>query len=161
MSVTGSIVIAQNPKLVTVSGLSQLQTIDGHLDIDRNTALTSVSGLRRLMMIRGSQLVSGHALSLTYNTGLTSLEGFHALSSILYGTVRVEGNTALCYAGYPQWGDGVYVVRSGSNTEDKGIDWRSVILQGANEWQYTWDVPGGGYPTLIVQNNAATGGCGE
>ena len=154
-------VIAQNPKLQTVSGFNQLSTIDGYLEIDRNTALTSVSGLRGLTTIQGNKLVSGHALSVIYNTGLTSLAGFQSLTTVSYGTVRIEGNRALCYAGYPQWGEGEFVVRTGSTTEDKGIDWRTLLLPGINEWQYTWGVVGGGYPTLLIQNNALSGSCGE
>lgn len=157
----GTVAIAQNPKLETVSGFVQLRTIGGYLEIDRNTALSSVSGLRGVTMISGNELVSGHALSVIYNTGLTSLADFQSLTTISYGTVRIEGNRALCYAGYPQWNDGEFVLRTGSTSEDKGIDWRTIIVPGVNVWQYTLGVVGGGYPTLLIQNNALSGSCGE
>ncbi len=154
--------IAQNPKLSRVTGFSRLSTIAGYLEIDRNSALYDISGFRSLQTIQGAEVILGHALTLTYNTNLTSLSGFVSLSSIQLGTVHIEGNIRLCYAGYPQWRVGSYPVRpevvGGVNV---GIDWRSRLSDNVPTWQYTWREVDGGYPTLLIQNNAPTSDCGE
>lgn len=154
--------IAQNPKLLRVTGFSGLSTISGYLEIDRNPALYDISGFRSLQAVQGTEVILGHALILTYNTNLTSLSGFSSLSSIQSGTVHIEGNTRLCYAGYPQWRAGSYPVRSEVvGGVDVGIDWRSRLGDNVPIWQYTWRVVDGGYPTLLVQNNAPSSECGE
>lgn len=154
--------IAQNPKLSRVTGFSSLSMISGYLEIDRNSALYDISGFRSLQTIQGAVVILGHALTLTYNTNLTSLSGFTSLSSIQLGTVHIEGNTRLCYAGYPQWRMGSYPVRPEVlGGVDVGIDWRSRLDDNVPNWQYTWRVPDGGYPTLLIQNNAPSSDCGE
>ena len=72
-----------------------------------------------------------------------------------------EGNTQLCYAGYPTWNIGSYLPREPvDGGEDVGVDWRTKLT--TNEvWQYTWGVEGGGYPTLVVQINAPAESCGN
>ena len=154
--------IAQNSKLSRVTGFSGLSTISGYLEIDRNPALYDISGFRSLQTIQGAEVILGHALTLTYNTNLTDLSGFSSLSSIQLGTVHIEGNTRLCYAGYPQWRVGSYPVRPEVvGGVDVGIDWRSRLADNVPIWQYTWRVVDGGYPTLLIQNNAPSGDCGE
>ena len=155
----GYLRVAQNPKLASIIELSALRNIGSYLEIDRNPSLTDVS-FSRLTAIGGADTVAGHALSIGY-TALQSLSGFGALSSISYGTVRIEGNTALCYAGYPQWGEiGQFASRDSSSGADKGLDWRQ-LLSVSNQWQYTWGVEGGGIPTLLIRDNAPAGSCGE
>ena len=157
-----SLQIAQNPKLQRVSGFSVLSVISGYLEIDRNPSLYDLSGFRSLQTIQGTEVISGHALTLMYSTNLTSLSGFASLSNILFGTVHIEGNTQLCYAGYPQWTVGSYPVRPEVvGGVDVGIDWRSRLDENVPLWQYTWRVVGGGYPTLLIQNNAPLSDCGE
>ena len=158
-TVQGSVEISQNLMLQNVTGLGNLREISGYLQIDRNVALTNLDGFRGLTTIGGSSLVAGHALSILYNTNLTELSGFRALADINFGTVHVEGNTALCYAGHPLWGFGSYPLREvdGGNL---GIDWRTK-LRSTSHWQYTWNVFAGGYPTLLVQNNAQGNLCGK
>ncbi len=161
-SIGGSLIIAQNQKLSSIPGLSSLAVIDGYLSVERNGALTNMDGLRRLGVIRGQEIVSGHALSVVYNTQLTNLTGLSGITSISYGTVHIEGNSRLCYAGYPVWNFGEYQLRPMDSDAgaDKGIDWRTR-LSGAEPWQFTWGVTRGGIPTLLIQNNAPNGSCGE
>ncbi len=153
----GYLRVVQNPKLVSITGL--FANIGSYLEIDRNPSLNEVN-FNQLTAIGGADTVAGHALSIGY-TALQSLSGFRALSSISYGTVRIEGNTALCYAGYPQWGElGQFASRDSSSGADKGLDWRQ-LLSASNQWQYTWGVEGGGIPTLLIRDNAPAGTCGE
>ena len=165
-SIEGSLVISQNRNLVRISGFSSLKTIRNHLAIERNTALVNLDGLKGLSLIRGAEISLGHALIVTYNTELPSLAGLSGLTNISYGTVHLEGNSALCYAGYPQWQEGAWPPRPLADDEsegagqDRGIDWRTR-LSGVESWQYTWGVEGGGYPTLLIQNNAPIGTCSE
>ena len=160
LNIQGSITISQNPKLTTIRGLNRLGTIGGYLAIEFNPLMTDFEGLNQLSTISGRELQSGHALNILYNTNLASLGSLSSLAMILYGTVHIEGNTALCYAGYPIWNFGSYPLRLGSSISgvDKGIDWRTKLSR-VNSWQYTWEIEGGGYPTLLIQNNAPTGSC--
>lgn len=98
-SVQGSLSVSQNTKLLSIRGLSSLSVVCGYLAIQRNVALTGLDGLRQLSELKGEELLSGHALSVTYNTQLASLSGLENILNISYGTVHIEGNTALCYAG--------------------------------------------------------------
>ena len=154
--------MSQNPKLTSVSAFSSLSTLAGYLAIQYNPVLTSLAGFSQLSSIEGQQVVSGHALVLLFNTNLTSLASLSRLQTILYGTVHIEGNTALCYAGYPTWSLNTYLPRLDDSVSgsDQGIDWRSKLSQ-SEEWQYTWGVAGGGYPTLYIQNNVPEGSCGK
>ena len=154
-----NIEISQNMILQAVSGLGNLPTIQGYLQIDGNVALSDLDGLQSLQTIQGDELVAGHALNVLYNTNLNSLRGFRSLSTISYGTVHIEGNTNLCFAGYPQWNVGSYPPRLPSGSGDVGIDWRTRLATGVPDWQYTWGVAG--FPTLVVQNNAARSNCSE
>lgn len=161
-NVHGSVTISQNRKLTHISGLSSLHTIEGYLAIERNTVLSDLSGLRQLATLSGAQLSSGHALSVTYNVQLMDLSGLANIRNISYGTVRIEGNTALCYAGYPTWQQGAYPVRPHPSMAgaDVGIDWRTR-LSGVEPWQSTWGVQGGGFPTLLIQDNALSENCSK
>ena len=156
-----NIEISQNMILQAVSspGFQSLLTIRGYLQIDANVALNSLDGFQTLQMIGGSDLVAGHALNILYNTNLSSLRGFRSLNAIGYGTVHIEGNTNLCYAGYPQWNVGSYPPRLPRGSGDVGIDWRTRLAMTVPDWQYTWGVAG--FPTLVVQNNAVRTSCSE
>ena len=156
LATVGSLVISQNPSLQTISGFSNLQVIGGHLVIEYNPVLTDVTGLDHLATIRGTSLVNGHALVLLYNRVLTDISGLKSLSSISYGTVHIEGNEELCYAGYPLWGYGSYNPRY--ETGDKGIDWRTKL---SISWQYTWGDEEAGQPTLLIRDNGNQTTCGK
>ena len=153
-----NIEISQNMILESVSNLGQL-TILGYLQIDGNAALNNLDGFQNLQAIGGDQLVAGHALNILYNSNLMSLRGFRSLNTISYGTVHIEGNTNLCYAGYPRWNVGSYPRRLPSGSGDVGIDWRTRLAMEVPDWQYTWG--GAGFPTLVVQNNAESTDCSE
>ena len=101
--IVGSVSVSQNQRLSTISGFSSLNLIGGFLSVERNTVLADMNGFRRLGLIRGQSTLSGHALTVIHNTRLSSLTGLSGLTNISYGTVHIEGNTALCYAGYPLW----------------------------------------------------------
>lgn len=156
LATVGSLVISQNPSLQTISGLTTLQTVGGHLVIEHNPALTSITGLSSLATISGGSLVNGHALVLLHNRALTDIIGFGSLSSITYGTVHLEGNELLCYAGYPLWTYGVYSPRY--RTGDMGIDWRRKL---SIPWQYTWGDGEPGEPTLLIRDNGNQTTCGK
>lgn len=159
-SLPGYLRVSQNPKLQSMTGFSNLEQVGSYVEIDRNPSLTTMS-FDRLRTISGGDTVTGNALSIGYNSALATLSGFTSLNSISYGTVRIEGNTALCYAGYPQWGgEGAFAGRTGTVNADKGIDWRP-LLSGNNPWQYTWGVDGGGTPTLVIRDNAPAESCGK
>ena len=155
----GNVEISQNNNLTRIVGLSALEEIEGHLEIDRNPNLLQLDGLSGLRNIRGGDLVSGHALNIIYNTALLDLRWLRNLTQIGFGTVHIEGNLKLCYAGYPQWSVGEFNARPPAG--DKGIDWRTVLSPGVPLWQYSWGVENGGYPTLVIQNNAAYDDCGK
>lgn len=161
-SLQGSVTISQNTKLTQISGLTSLRSIDGYLAVERNPALSDLSGLRQFTNLHGMELLSGHALSVTYNTQLTDLSSLASIRNISYGTVHIEGNTALCYAGYPTWQPGSYPLRPHPSVDgaDVGIDWRTR-LSGVEPWQSTWGVQDGGYPTLVIQNNAPPENCSK
>lgn len=161
-NVQSRITISQNRKLTAISGFSSLTAVDGFLSIERNIALVNLDGLQQLTTLSGAELLSGHALSVIYNTHLRDLSGLVNIHNISYGTVHIEGNTALCYAGYPVWQQDTYPLRPHPSAvgADVGVDWRTR-LSGVEPWQYTWGVQGGGYPTLLIQNNAPNGSCGK
>lgn len=162
-SIGGSLEVSQNRALEQISGFSQLTNIDGYFLLDHNAALTNMDGFSSLQTIGGNEVLAGHALNVLYNTALTDLRGFQSLEGIGFGTVHIEGNTMLCYAGYPQWsGEESYPARHPTGYGDLGVDWRTKVNTSSNPtWQYTWGVEGGGYPTLVIQNNAEDSNCGE
>ena len=147
--VNGSVQISQNVQLTAVSAFESLQTIGGNLLIANNPALISVGGFAALRTIKGEELeAAGHALSVLYNTALSDLSGFAGLANISFGTVHIEGNTKLCYAGYPIWtGGSSYLPRLVDG--DRGIDWRQKLK--GPQWQFTWKISG--IPTLVIQQN--------
>ena len=152
--VNGSVEISQNVQLETVSAFARLQTIGGNLLIANNPALTNISGFAALQVIKGEELAAGNALNILYNGALADLRGLSALVNVSFGTVHIEGNTRLCYAGYPLWtGENVYLPRSLGG--DKGIDWRQKLK--GPQWQFTWNIIG--IPTLVIQQNGIS--CGE
>ena len=158
LSNLGSLEISQNGNLTRVSGLSSLGIIGGHLQINHNQRLVSLDGLSGIRSIGGADLVAEHALVVLYNPSLPDLRWLRNLSRIEFGTVHIEGNSELCYAGYPQWMVGGFAPRP--PTGDRGVDWRR-FLGGVPLWQYSWGEEGGGYPTLVVQNNAGYNDCGR
>ena len=147
--VNGSVQISQNVQLTAVLAFESLQTIGGNLLIANNPALISVGGFAALRTIKGEELeAAGHALSVLYNTALIDLSGFAGLANISFGTVHIEGNTKLCYAGYPIWtGGSSYLPRLVDG--DRGIDWRQKLK--GPQWQFTWKISG--IPTLVIQQN--------
>ena len=155
----GSLEISQNPNLTQVSALSSLGTVNGHLQIDHNQRLVDLDGLSNIRTIGGASLVAGHALNVLYNPSLLDLRWLRNLTRIEFGTVHIEGNSALCYAGYPQWTEGGFNTRPPAG--DRGIDWRRLLGSGVPRWQYSWGVLGGGYPTLVVQYNAEYEECSK
>lgn len=153
-----SVEISENGNLQSISGFGNLNVITGYLQIDRNIALRVFDGFSNLQVLGGETLVLGHALTVLYNPNLTALSGLRDLSTINYGTVHIEGNTQLCYAGHPQWNVGSYPTRPPEG--DRGIDWRTKLnTSSVPIWQYNWT--SGGFPTLVVQNNANYSSCGE
>ena len=158
LSSVGSLEISQNANLTEVAGFQSLELIEGYLQIDHNQALHQLEGLIGLHTISGRSLVAGHALNILYNPMLRDLRWFQNLTQISFGTVHIEGNSALCYAGYPQWAVGGFSARPPGG--DQGIDWRTRLGGMVPTWQYSWG-GGAGYPTLLVQNNAAYQDCGE
>ena len=157
LATVGNVDISQNRLLQTIAGFQQLVHISGFISINYNPSLTSITGFSKLASIRGSQLINGHALSVLYNGALTDISGFKSLSTIEYGTVNIQGNTQLCYAGYPKWSYGSYGLRY--STGDKGIDWRTKLSLTYN-WQFTWGSDNG-IPTLNIQNNGNQTTCGK
>ena len=155
----GNLEISQNGNLTKIGGFSSLVSIEGYLQIDHNRKLVDLDGLSSLSEISGTTLVAGHALNVLYNPALLDLRWLRNLSRIEFGTVHIEGNLQLCYAGYPQWAVGEY--RSRPPSGDRGIDWRTILGVGVPRWQYSWGGEGGGYPTLVIENNAAYGDCGK
>lgn len=154
LATVGNIEIAQNVALTSIDGLQHLAIINGYISISYNPSLTSITGLTSLVTIRGSELVSGHALKILYNVALTDITGLKELRTIEYGPVHIEGNTQLCYAGYPKWNYGSYGSRY--STGDKGIDWRSILTV---TWQFTWG--NNGVPMLIIRDNGNETTCGK
>ena len=155
----GSLTIRQNGALTSVvTSFLALDRIGGYINIERNQKLNDLSGLGTLSVIEGKQLLVGSALSVLFNPALEDLAWLASMDSIENGVVHIEGNTALCYAGYPQWGTfGSFFNRSGVLGEDKGIDWQSLISSTA-EWEYSWT--GTSIPSLVVKGNAPSGSCG-
>lgn len=156
----GSLIIRQNRALTSVrSAFNDLDRIGGYVNIERNWKLNDMSGLGALSVIKGNQLLGGSALSVLFNPALEDLAWLARMDSIEDGVVHIEGNSVLCYAGYPQWGTfGSFFGRSGAQGEDQGIDWRSLISTNA-EWEYSWTGPS--IPSLVVKGNAPRGACGE
>lgn len=155
----GSLIIRQNGALTSVrAAFSVLERIGGYINIERNRKLTDVSGLATLSVIEGNQLMGGSALSVLFNPALEDMAWLTRLTNIENGVVHIEGNTGLCYAGYPQWGTfGSFFGRSGVQGEDQGIDWRTLIHSSAN-WEYMWTDMN--IPSLVVKDNAASETCG-
>lgn len=155
----GNLEISQNGNLTRIGGFSSLRSVQGYLQIDRNQRLSNLDGLTGVTEVGGASLVSGHALLVLYNPALLDLSWLRNLNQIRFGTVHIEGNLLLCYAGYPQWAVGEFNARPPSG--DKGIDWRTLLGVRVPIWQYSWGVEGGGYPTLVIQNNAPYDECGK
>lgn len=150
----GSIEIYQNPSLISITGLGTLGLVNGYVSIGNNAKLTRIEGFDTLIRISGQSLANDHGLVIAYNPLLTDITGFRSLVSISIGTVRIEGNINLCYAGYPVWNYGSYSNRY--TTGDMGIDWRSVV---DSSWQFTWGT--GTVPSLVIQDNGNETTCGE
>ncbi|MFD1629407.1 leucine-rich repeat protein [Pseudopedobacter beijingensis] len=74
-TLTGYLLIRNNPYLTNVNGLSALTSIGGYLLIQNNNALTDVNGLSALTSI-------GRYLSFHNNSALTNLNGLNNLTSI-------------------------------------------------------------------------------
>lgn len=155
LGTVGNLEIAQNQLLHSIDSL-QINRISGYISISHNPSLGSIRGLANLISIQGNELINGHALLILYNPVLTDISGLQSLSAINHGTVHIEGNTRLCYSGYPRWSYGSYGSRY--STGDKGIDWRTK-LNSQYSWQYTWG--GNGIPTLNIQGNGNHSTCGK
>lgn len=149
--------ISQNANLTQISGLTSLEMIRGYLQIDHNQKLVNLDGLSNLRSIGGADLVAGHALNILYNPSLSDLRWLQNFTRIESGTVHIEGNSGLCYAGYPQWAEGGFELRPPAG--DRGVDWRRLLGPGVPRWQYSWGAEG--YPTLLIQNNARYEDCSK
>ena len=157
----GSLVVVYNPKLSDVGGFQSLNEIDGSVQIDRNAQLTSLSALSLVETIGGGDLIAGYyALSISYNVALVNLRALSRLKKIQQGTVHVEGNRMLCFAGYPQWGQTSFVRRPRDDTGDKGINWL-WILNGSSSPDILWSWSQGDdyVPTLLVRDNGDGSQC--
>jgi hypothetical protein len=107
--VTGALVIADNPSLTSLSGLSNLRSVQS-LVIQQNPELQSVDGLERLEEVTSIQIEHNHALvevtgpnSLEHvdelrvrDNGIVRLTGFHHLVSA--GDLVIADNARLIYA---------------------------------------------------------------
>lgn len=153
---SGSLVVTNNVNLVTIAGFNALTEVRDYVQIDRNWNLTSLTGLKQLGQITGKSLSGGYfALSVANNFRLESLEGFRSLKTVSEGTVHIEGNRRLCFAGYPIWNYGEYKLRP-QNALDKGIDWRTILFTNQTRlWKWT----SGSIPTLLIQHNGDLGEC--
>ena len=151
----GNVEISQNPALVSITGINSLGLVGGHISIGNNPRLERVTGFTSLVTISGNDLANDHGLTIVYNPLLSDIRGFRTLTSIAIGTVHIEGNIALCYAGYPLWSYGGYSNRY--STGDVGVDWRYLVQ---TSWQFTWGSSGGGIPSLVIQNNGNESTCG-
>ena len=162
--VRGSVIIRQNPILTETQlggvegtlSFTKLTRIGGYLSIDRNHDLNTISGLASLEVIEGNPLSLGRALVVTYNPSIRDLSWLRSLVNIDSGAVHIEGNSALCFAGYPRWGDGEYIIRSSDSAGDKGIDWRNMLSNAAS-WEYTWAEKH--IPSLVIRDNGDS--CGR
>ena len=150
----GNVEIYHNPSLISITGFGSLSIVNGYISIGYNPRLTRISGFDALVIIKGEKLANDHGLIMIYNPVLASISGFHSLATIAIGTVHIEGNTMLCYAGYPTWSYGGYSSRY--SVGDKGIDWRNLI---GSTWQFTWAV--GVVPSLLIRDNGNESTCGK
>ena len=152
----GNVVVSQNPALLSITGFGSLVQASGYVSIENNPLLTGITGFTSLVTISGEKLVNNHGLAILYNPVLTDISGFRSLNGISFGTVHIEGNKQLCYAGYPLWNYGSYSNRY--STGDKGIDWRSIL---SITWQFSWEsFPTNGVPSLVIQDNGNETICG-
>lgn len=71
----GDLVIEDNPKLLNIDGLNNIETIDGHLIFINNQLLNDITGLSNLKNINGD-------LKFSNQNQITSLEGLNSLTSI-------------------------------------------------------------------------------
>lgn len=110
-SITGSLIIRNNPALVNLGGLENLAAIGGYLSIVFNDALTNLDGLANLSTIgwwldieQNNSLVNldglasiytiGANLTITSNPALTNLNGLANLS-VLGGYLTITFNDTL------------------------------------------------------------------
>ena len=157
--INGPLVVTNNVNLVTIDGFEGLTEVRDYVQIDRNWNLTSLSGLEQLKRITGDNLSGGYfALSVVNNFELRALDGFRNLKTINEGTVHIEGNRKLCFAGYPTWKYGAYKIRPQSGALDKGIDWRTMLFTNKTR---LWKWMSGSIPTLLIQKNGDSGDCGR
>ena len=157
----GNLILRNNPaleRMSTTSGASSVLTrVEGYLHIERNLQLSNLEFLSTMTTIAGNHLLDRISFALLYNPKLNDLNWLRSLKSIQNGTVWIEGNTQLCYAGYPQWQLGAYKVRTQLQTADKGIDWRTFMVNQVPS-DFTW--LGMNIPYLVVKDNAPEGSCG-
>ena len=157
----GNLILRNNPALVQMnmsSGAPSILTrVEGYLHIERNLQLANLEFLSTITTIAGNQLLDRISFALLYNPKLNDLKWLRSLKSIHNGTVWIEGNTQLCYAGYPQWQLGAYKARTQLQNADKGIDWRTFMVNQVPS-DFTW--LGTNIPYLVVKDNAPEGSCG-
>eukprot|EP00117_Sycon_ciliatum_P018161 scpid15878/ scgid16880/ Serine/threonine-protein kinase LMTK1; Apoptosis-associated tyrosine kinase; Brain apoptosis-associated tyrosine kinase; CDK5-binding protein; Lemur tyrosine kinase 1; p35-binding protein len=163
LSVSGDVELYENRNLLEATGFSHLQTIGGQLKITRNAELELLE-LPSLRELGGNdKLLSGQTLQITYNPKLGSLSGLRTLRTIKGGTVRIEGNHALCYPGYPQWSALSLATHSfvypSSASVVAGVDWRALLDPATVPCgQFTWQE---GIPSLLVRDNGPLALCGS
>ncbi|WP_273567185.1 DUF7619 domain-containing protein [Maribacter halichondriae] len=82
----GNLEISHNDKLIDISGLSGLQTIDGSLKISTNTIMEDLGGLDNVFSI-------GDLLIIEYNDSLINIETLNTLNHA--SRVHIRGNKVL------------------------------------------------------------------
>jgi len=78
-------IISQNPALINIDGLSNIQTMSGSLWIRSNSSLANINGL-------GSLTTIGKELIIDFNNSLTNIDGLINLTTISTNPATVGSN---------------------------------------------------------------------
>lgn len=85
--VSGSMVVRNNPSLVTLNGLNSITQVAGSLTVENNSALTSIAGLSGITS-------TGDFLQIAFNPSLGSLSGLQNVTTV-GNHLTIFGNHAL------------------------------------------------------------------